>query len=168
MSAVVAVPYLTDEETVVQLDRFIIDATTEVFASMIFMDLVPGDVVGDGSVDLDVAISSMIGLAGDLKGLLAVHCPRQVALAVSGAMLGMEMKDLDDDVKDALGEIANMVAGGLKTSLVTAGSSVELAIPTTVVGNSIRTSGFSGASTLVVPFRVPDGTFAVELNYVLG
>ncbi len=151
-----------------QLDRFIVDATSEVFATMVFMDLTPEEVRRDGRADLDSNISSMIGLAGELKGLLAVHCPRRVALAVSGAMLGMEMEEIDDDVKDALGEIANMVAGGLKTSLLEAGRNVELAIPTTVVGNSIRTSGFSGASTLVVPFRVPDGRFAVELNYVLG
>ena len=151
-----------------QLDRFIVDATTEVFASMVFMELVPGDVILDGQADLETNVSSMIGLAGDLKGLLSVQCPRQVALAVSGAMLGMELEEIDDDVKDALGEIANMVAGGLKASLLEAGSNVELAIPTTVVGNSIRTSGFSGASTLVVPFRVPEGDFAVELNYVLG
>ncbi|HEB51389.1 MAG TPA: chemotaxis protein CheX [Desulfobulbus sp.] len=151
-----------------QLDRFIIDATTEVFASMVFMELVAGDVIREDRADLGTNISSMIGLAGDLKGLLSVHCPRQVALAVSGAMLGMEPEELDDDVKDAMGEIANMVAGGLKASLLEAGSNVELAIPTTVVGNSIRTSGFSGASTIIVPFSVPDGDFAVELNYVLG
>lgn len=135
---------------------------------MVFMELVPGEVIRDGGMELDTNISSMIGLAGELKGLLSVHCPGQVALAVSGAMLGMDMEEIDDDVKDALGEIANMVAGGLKTSLLEAGSNVELAIPTTVVGNSIRTSGLSGANTIIVPFRVPDGRFAVELNYVLS
>ncbi len=151
-----------------QLDKYIVDATSEVFASMVFMELEPGEIIRDGAMDLDTNISSMIGLAGQLKGLLSVHCPRRVALAVSGAMLGMDLEEINDDVKDALGEIANMVAGGLKASLLEAGRNVELAIPTTVVGNSIRTSGLSGASTLIVVFRVPDGGFAVELNYVLS
>lgn len=150
-----------------QLDSFIVHATSEVFAGMICMELVPGEVIRNGRLDLDSNISSMIGLAGDLRGLLSVHCPRAVALAVSGSMLGMAMEEIDDDVKDALGEVANMVAGGLKASLLEADSTVELAIPTTVVGNTIRTSGL-GSSTLIVPFTVPDGRFAVELNYVFG
>ena len=32
----------------------------------------------------------------------------------SGTFLGMEVAELDDDVKDAIGEIANMIAGNLK------------------------------------------------------
>jgi chemotaxis protein CheX len=137
----------------------------EVFASMVFIDIAP-ETVDSGEVDAD--LSSMIGLAGDLKGTLAIKCPADVAMAITGAMLGMEVSELAEDVKDAIGEIANMIAGGLKESLAGCGKKIELAIPTTAIGKSIRTSGLSTASLVQVPFRVPQGSFSVELRYVLG
>lgn len=137
----------------------------DVFASMVFIDI--GPETGDsGEVDAD--LSSMIGLAGDLKGILAVKCPADVAMAITGAMLGMEVSELAEDVKDAIGEIANMIAGGLKESLAGCDKKIELAIPTTAIGKSIRTSGLSTASLVQVPFRVPQGSFSVELRYVLS
>ena len=39
---------------------------------------------------------------------------RLVAKDITGTFLGMEVEELDDDVKDAIGEIANMVAGEFK------------------------------------------------------
>ena len=137
----------------------------DVFASMVFIDIRPES---DDSGEPDADMTSMIGLAGDLKGILAVKCPALVAQEVTGAMLGMEVDELGEDVKDAIGEIANMVAGGLKASLTDCGRKVELAIPTTAIGKSIRTSGFSGASLIRVPFATPQGRFWVELRHILS
>jgi chemotaxis protein CheX len=148
-------------------DEVLVQATSEVFATMIFMEVVPGEPV-TGKETIDSNITSMIGLAGDLRGMLAVHCPERVAKAITGSMLGMDVEELDDDVKDAIGEIANMVAGGLKESLVTDGKSTELAIPTTAVGKAIRLSGLANAERLLVPFTTEAGVFGIELKYVLS
>ncbi|MCW9050453.1 MAG: chemotaxis protein CheX [Deltaproteobacteria bacterium] len=45
--------------------------------------------------------------------MLAIHCPEAVGLTRAGSMLGIELDEINADVKDALGEIANMVAGGV-------------------------------------------------------
>jgi len=82
-------------------------------------------------------------------------------------MLGMEVEELGEDTKDAIGEIANMVAGGLKEALSGDAKKIELAIPTTVIGQSIRTSGLAGASRLMLPFTCEKGRFALELRYVM-
>ncbi len=151
-----------------KLAKYIQEATSDVFASMIFLDIEPGEVLENEDTVLESNITSMIGLAGDLKGLLAVHCPGEVAMEITGSMLGMEVKELDEDVKDAIGEIANMVAGGLKTALAGEGRDIQLAIPTAIVGSSVRTSGLSGARRIVVPFRTPSGDFFIELKYVFA
>ncbi len=80
--------------------------------------------------------------------------------------MGMEVKELDDDVKDAIGEIANMVAGSLKIFFQEHDLSIELAIPTTIVGKSFHTAGMSGATRVAVPFTMNGATFLVELKYV--
>lgn len=151
-----------------ELEKYVIDATLEVFASMIFIDIVPEPPFGAPTAFIDPNLSSFIGLAGDLKGVLAVHCPSALALAITSAMLGMEVTELEEDAKDAIGEIVNMVAGGLKVALASVGRKIELALPSTVIGNSIRTSGLSGASRVMVPFVSPIGRFGVELRFILA
>jgi len=150
-----------------ELEKSLVNAILEVFASMIFIEIEPQAATEESVADFQPNISSIIGLAGDLKGILAIHCPENVALEITSAMLGMEVEALDEDVKDAIGEIANMVAGGLKVALSEEDKKIEIAIPTTVIGRSIRTAGLSGAERIMIPFISPTGRFGVELRYIL-
>jgi len=147
---------------------YVKDATFEVFESMVMMEIASGEPNYNGSKKIDSIISSMIGLAGDLKGMVVIHCPEEVAKKITSGMLGMEVDEVDADVKDALGEIANMVAGGLKVSLEGEGCNVELALPSTVIGRSIRMSSGVGSKRIMVPFNIPSGEFGVEMNYVMS
>nr|WP_321468761.1 chemotaxis protein CheX [uncultured Desulfobulbus sp.] len=150
-----------------ELEKSLVHAILEVFASMIFIEIEPQAATEESVADFQPNISSIIGLAGDLKGILAIHCPENVALEITSAMLGMEVDALDEDAKDAIGEIANMVAGGLKVALSEEEKKIEIAIPTTVIGRSIRTSGLSGADRIMIPFTSPAGRFGVELRYIM-
>lgn len=150
-----------------ELEKFLVDATLEVFASMIFIEIEPQAATDESVAALSPNLSSLIGLAGDLKGILAIHCPENAALEITSAMLGMEVTELGEDAKDAIGEIANMIAGGLKVSLAEEEKKIELAIPTTVIGRSIRASGLSGAKRIMIPFTCPSGRFGIELRYIL-
>ena len=151
-----------------QLEQYIIDATLEVFASMIFIDIGPEALRNDEAEDIQVNLASMIGLAGDLKGILTVQCPAAVAMGITSAMLGMEVTGLDEDARDAIGEITNMVAGGLKVALAAHSRKIELAIPSTVVGSSLRSGRLAGATRVFIPFSLPIGRFGIELKYVLA
>lgn len=140
--------------------------TKDVFSTMLMLDL--EDLPAKSGIKIESNVSSMIGLGGGLRGMLAVHCPESVAREITGTLLGMEIEDLGDDVKDAIGELANMIAGNLKISFVGAGVDVELAIPTSVIGESFRICGLSGATRVVVEFAMSAGSFWVELLYVLN
>ena len=85
----------------------------EIFATMIFLDVQAAEPLAAGSEDLGCHVSALIGLSGDFNALLGIHCPAGVGLAIGAAMLGMELEEIDDDTKDALGEIANMLAAGV-------------------------------------------------------
>ena len=134
---------------------------------MLMVELESEDIIKQEQVAIESNITSMIGLGGGIKGLLAVHCPASVATKITSSFLGMEVEEIDDDVKDAIGEIANMVAGNLKTSYAAADVNIELAIPTSIVGESFYVSGITTSTRLVVPFRMDGETFWVELMYVL-
>lgn len=150
------------------LGKIISAATSEIFETMIFMEMSAGDAVMDKNAAFPSQITGNLGLAGGLKGTLAVHCPENIAVAITGALLGMEVEGIDDDVKDTIGEITNMIAGGIKTYLAGEDRDLKLSIPTVVVGKSYRIAGMSGAHRVVVPFTLAEGQFWVELKFVLG
>lgn len=159
---------MTEIDKQLDLGQEIIAATQEVFSTMLMLEISGTDVSETGRSAIQSNLTSMIGLGGGVRGMLAVHCPAAVAKGITGAFLGMEIEELDADVKDAIGEIANMVAGNLKIAYGQAGVDVELAIPTTIVGESFRVSGFTGASRHYVAFQLDSGSFWVELMYLMS
>ncbi len=148
------------------IGQAIIDGTQDVFTTMLMVELKAGEPIEGKGGDIQANITSMLGLGKDIRGMLAVHCPANVAKDITGTFLGMEIEELDEDVTDAIGEIANMIAGNLKISFQENGQAIELAIPTTVVGDSFCTSGMFGATRVAVPFTMNGSTFLIELKYM--
>ena len=138
----------------------------DIFSTMLMIDL--DDIQPDDTTAIQSNVTSMIGLGGGLRGMLSVHCPALVAQEITGALLGMEVDELGDDVKDAIGEIANMTAGNLKISFAEVGVGVELAIPNSVIGESFRIRGLAGATRVVSEFAMPAGSLWIELLYVIN
>lgn len=146
----------------------IISGCKDVFSTMLMVELEAVKVDKQEKIEIKSNITSMIGLGGGLKGLLAVHCPSSVAKNITSGFLGMDVEEIDDDVKDAIGEIANMVAGNLKISYAAVDVNIELAIPTSIVGDSFYVSGIADSTRVVVPFIMGKDTFWVELMYVMN
>jgi chemotaxis protein CheX len=140
-------------------------ATVEIFSTMIFLDLSSGEPIVEGKQELGCHVSAMIGLSGDFNALLGIHCPAKVGMAIGGAMLGVELEELDDDTRDALGEIANMLAGGLKEAFASQNINLLLAIPTTISGNSYKISAPTGSNRVLIPFDIEAGRFYIDLKY---
>lgn len=143
----------------------IIDATQEIFSSMIMLEVTPGEPFSRKQGAITHSISGIIGLAGSMKGLLAIHLPNQAAIAVTSAFLGMEVEEVDDDVQDAIGELANMLAGSLKSALDPSGSEMQLSMPSAIHGEEYSVDCLAGATTVAVPFTFNGDQFMVELQY---
>lgn len=90
--------------------------------------------------------------------------PSQTAIEVVGSFLYMEIEEIDDDVRDAIGELANMLAGNLKAALDPAGSNIQLSVPSFVSGVEYAIDRLAGADNIIVPFYLENGDFMVELQ----
>ena len=146
----------------------IIETTEEVFSTMIFMDITAEPPLQQVKQTLGCHVSAMIGLTGDFSAMLGIHCPETVGIAIASAMLDMEINKIDADVKDALGEIANMVAGGLKEKFSTENKELELAIPTAISGKSYSIASSTKSNRIIIPFNVEQGQFFIEMKYNLN
>lgn len=147
-----------------KLTQHIIDATQEIFSSMIMLEVAPGEPYQRKNDALTDSISGLVGLAGTTKGLLAIHLSRPAALAVTSAFLGMDVEEIDEDVRDAIGELANMLAGNLKTAIDPKGSDVKLSMPSAVHGEEYSVDCLAGAESITVPFTFSADCFMVELQ----
>ena len=142
----------------------IIEATKEIFIGMVMMDI---SVAGEPLTTLGPlknSITGMVGLAGVHKGVLAVHFPKQVALDVTGSFLGVEVDEINADVQDAIGEIANMLGGNLKTILSDRGKDIQLSLPSTIYGEQYAFTSQAEVDQVILPFQTPSGVFFVEVE----
>jgi chemotaxis protein CheX len=142
----------------------IIESTVEIFTGMVMMDI---SVAGEPMTELGPlkqSITGMVGLAGTHKGVLAVHFPNQVAMDVTGSFLGMEVSEINADVQDAIGEIANMLGGNLKTILSDRGRDIQLSLPSTISGEQYSFSSQMDVDQIILPFQAPAGVFYVEVE----
>jgi chemotaxis protein CheX len=120
----------------IRIDRFeeyLDRATDEVFSTMIGVQCLPAAEAPTGERG---TISAVIGLAGEMSGSLVLHASSAAAIGIAARMAGMEMAEVDAMVRDAVGEVCNMVAGAWKGFDPVLASGCLLSTPTVVAGTS--------------------------------
>jgi len=142
-----------------------IQATKNVFDTMVFLKIVRGQPILKEKSSFSSDISGAIGLAGSTHGVTVVAFTESVACAISAKMLGEEPKEMNETVQDTIGEIANMIAGGAKGILTEQGLHFKIALPSVTVGKNHQVSYPEGVPCVVVPFKIPelDATFHLEV-----
>lgn len=142
----------------------IVDAVVELFTGMVMMDICQdGEPLMKPGTMKD-SITGMVGLAGTHKGMFAVHIPRELALAITTSFLGMEVEEINEDVQDAIGEIANMLGGSMKSILSNKGKDIQLSLPTTISGEEYRFVSQAEVGVVVIPMKAQAGTLMVHLE----
>ena len=122
----------TSQEALV---KNLIDDTRNVFSTMLGLELMHLPLEVDPLKHFTDCISAMVGLAGSYNGLVSIHQPISLGTKLASVMLDMELEEGDQDVLDALGEVANMVAGNFKQHLSKGGLDVRLSTPSVATGH---------------------------------
>jgi len=106
-------------------------AMQEVFELMLACPL---EVPSEPPIEEGLDITSMVGLAGQLCGILTVRCGSKSAARMASRMLGIDADKAGPEMWDALGEICNMVAGNFKNKITGLGDGCMLSVPTVITG----------------------------------
>jgi len=147
-----------------QLAGYVIDATRDVFSTMVMMDPADEYPLTESVNRFKCSITGMVGFAGTYSGVISIHCPVVLALKITSSMLGMECEEVGDDLNDAIGEIANMLGGGVKQVLSKGGLDVKLSIPTVISGEDYTVNSLSDIDCVVIPFVIENEKFLVGLT----
>ena len=105
----------------------------------------------------------MIGLAGKVRGSLALSFSEPCILKIVSNMLGEEFKELNSEIKDAVGEITNMVSGVARKKLEAMGLLISAAIPTVIAGKDHTITHVQGGPSIIIPFETDNGPFYVDV-----
>jgi chemotaxis protein CheX len=108
-------------------------------------------------------VSAIITVTGAATGTMSLSFTESCIKAIVNKLLGIEATELDDDVKDAVGEISNMICGDARRRLGEDGISLQAGIPTVVTGKNHTIRHINNGPRLAIPFETPHGDFIVEV-----
>jgi chemotaxis protein CheX len=129
-----------------------------VFLNMMNLEVSPG---GPPWAPSDDQWTSAVHLTGVWNGVVLFECDRRQASQFAGRFLSMDPADtVNDDVRDVLGELANMIGGNMKSTVA---PGLSLSIPSVTEGSDygLRVCGAEVHDRLA--FECADGPFWVTL-----
>jgi len=140
-----------------------IEATLHVLSSIAFTKATAGkpylkkDAIAKGD------ISGVVGLSGEARGTLSVSFSKTSILSIVSKMFGEPIEDINDEVRDAVGEILNIVSGLARQKLETKGRVLKGAIPTVITGENHSITHIPKQPIIAIPFATENGHFTIEV-----
>jgi chemotaxis protein CheX len=107
----------------------------EVFGTMLGVDCKRREAEDSGiEVRPSDSVTAVVGFGGILSGACILSCDEFAARLIAAKMTGMAFDSVDDVVKDGIGEICNMVAGGWKSKVPVLAANCGLSLPAVITG----------------------------------
>jgi chemotaxis protein CheX len=131
-----------------------------VFDRMIHVPVVLGKPYLRRNSGPHMAVSVIMGFGGSVTGCVVMRLSQKVSLALASGILQTPQTAIDADGIDALGEIANMIAGAAKKDLP--GGLATLSIPSVILGDH-GVNYPSGVPIIAIPCETDAGPFLLEI-----
>jgi chemotaxis protein CheX len=148
--------------------RFInpfLKATEKVFERMVNTQVSLGRTMATRGLSSDPNfVNAVVEMHGEVEGVVVLRFPLRVVYSVAEAFAGSSVDEAD--AHDAIGELANMVAGGAKQHLY--GRFATLSIPRVIQGNLSGLPGAGDAPWLTMFLSCGVGDFQVAVNLVMS
>jgi chemotaxis protein CheX len=134
-----------------------LEATAETFRQMAGMECVRTGVTVRVDGSTKGFISGTMGLSGPAEGFVALTFEDSLARKIVCRMLQVQPgEETEDDIRDAVGELMNMIAGRAKAELVNTEHSFQLSLPTTIVGGPHTVGKVRGVPVVVISFAIAE------------
>ena len=148
-------------QAIPDLSDLLTAAVTDVFATMLNTRIKVLGANQERPKNSDPMIASAVGFVGGLNGVVYVYAREKFACEITSMLLG---PDHDESmVNDAMGELANMTVGYLKSRLSDRGMSCVLTIPSIVRGSSFVVEPVSSDERQMLTFASRDNWLWVEI-----
>ncbi len=100
------------------------------------------------------SITGLIGVHGNVSGFITVNLAERVALTTVSGLLQEQVEAVSNQVIDGVGEITNIVSGGIKKGLVgTPWAFSHVTVPSVIVGQNYQIAFTKGLEYLSATFE---------------
>jgi chemotaxis protein CheX len=143
-----------DKGMIDDLDDLVRSAVSEIFDTMLNLGI-RGETPGAEITNGEPHVAGSVGFSGVVSGVVYIYSSVTLAKLITAGLLGLEPAEVSGDemVNDAVGELANMVVGQLKSRLCDRGISCVLTVPSIVRGTNFTIEAVSSTSRRVLMFR---------------
>ena len=149
----------------VELAKPFIKAAIDVLTTMAFINPQVGKPYVKKNNVAAGDVSGVVGITGEKNGSVSLSFSKGCAVAIVKNMLGDEIQNIMDDVRDAVGELTNMISGQARAGLAERGLVFQGSTPSVVMGDGHTISHMSKSPIMAIPFTTPDGSFTIEFCF---
>ena len=114
------------------------EAVVDIFTSMCGISIERADADAAETIAGNGVVVAVISLVGDIEWSVCLGLPRETAEAATEKFAGFAVQFESDDMGDAVGELANILAGEVKSKLDALGVNVEISLPSVIRGNDMH------------------------------
>lgn len=137
-----------------------IKSAKNVFETMFQMPLECGAPRVKTEANASFDVSAIIGFVGEVEGAVVLSFPEAIARRIVTLLVGSEVTS-KEDLSDAVGELANMIAGGAKAQFPS--KKVNISCPSVVIGSGHIVHGKKDMVTVIIPATCDCGQFSIEI-----
>ena len=106
-------------------------------------------------------VSAIVGISGQVVGSMVLSFEMETAAKIVAALSGAVVSPKSPDFPDAVGEIANMIAGSAKRNF---GATASISIPSIVMGGGHTLARLHDQPCIVIPCNTDLGRFVIEVS----
>lgn len=151
---------MIEEKTIVEYVRA---STAGVFSTMLGLEVVSEPEYTDANAPaVSDGVLAIVGLAGSWTGAGVISCSAAFACRICNQLLMTDATSVNEEVLDAVGEVANMVIGNFKTMIEEHLGPLGLSIPTVIYGRNFTSRSLGTNHWIVLPFRCDGETVTVR------
>ena len=151
-----------------QICEFMNRHLMDVFETMLSMKAVAA--ADTGVPHFDERVTGCVAFAGEhINGAVYLHLGTPFAGQVAAAMLGLAPEDLGEaEVNDVVGEVTNMLTGGLKSWLCDSGAECAVSTPAIIRGSSFSIEPVPNVEREWLIFNCGENRIVIEIHVKVG
>jgi len=151
---------MIEEKTLIEYIR---TSTADVFSTMLGIEVSSQPEFSDlNAPTVSDGVLALVGIAGSWAGTGAISCSAAFACRICNQFLMSDAVSVNEEVLDAVGEVANMIIGNFKTMIEEHLGPLGLSIPTVIYGRNFTSRSLGTNSWMVLPFRCESETITIR------
>ena len=158
------------EETIYTLDikTNVTKSVLDVFDTMLSFQLEPVDDAPVADVN-EKRIVGSVNFAGQVCGIIIIHIQDKFAKTMTAAMLGMTIEEIesDEEVRDVICEVSNIIGGNLKSFFNDSGFYCVLSTPSITSGENFDITSLNTERYESTNYRYQEYSIRIEVGVKL-